>query len=50
MDGDIEDGDGQDTERRIAKRPSLFNKLAGVEQQSSVDSEHFKKKTMGGSK
>ena len=37
MDGDIEDADGQDTdrsgnERHIQKRPSLFNKLTGAEQ------------------
>ena len=34
MDGDIEDADGNDTERerRFPKRPSLFNKLSGVEQ------------------
>ena len=57
MDGDIEDADGQDTDRsvndrHIQKRPSLFNKLQGVEQQSSVDSDHhFKKKgQMAGSK
>ena len=50
IDGDIDDADGQDTDRRIQKRPSLFNKLAGVEQQSSVDSEHFKKKAIGGGK
>ena len=52
MDGDIEDADGNDTERRIPKRPSLFNKLTGAEQQSSVDSEHhFKKKAaVSGSK
>ena len=31
MDGDIEDADGNDTERRIPKRPSLFNKLTGAE-------------------
>lgn len=39
MDGDIEDADGNDTERRFPKRPSLFNKLSGVEQHSSVDSD-----------
>ena len=40
MDGDIEDADGNDTERRIPKGPhSLFNKLQGVEQQSSIDSD-----------
>ena len=52
MDGDIEDTvEGQDTDRIVKKRPSLFNKLQGVEQQSSVDSDHhFKKKTAGGSK
>ncbi len=32
MDGDIEDADGHDTDRRFPKRPSLFNKLQGVEQ------------------
>ena len=31
MEADIEDADGQDTDR-ITKRPSLFNKLSGVEQ------------------
>ena len=53
MDGDIEDADGQDTDRRFPKRPSLFNKLAGVEQQSSMDSDHQimkKKQAMGGGK
>ena len=53
MEGDVEDGGdgGQDTERRMNKRPSLFNKLSGIEQQSSVDSDHhFKKKPVGGSK
>jgi len=52
MDGDIEDTvEGQDTDRIVKKRPSLFNKLQGVEQQSSVDSDHhFKKKSAGGSK
>ena len=52
MDGDIEDAsEGQDTDR-IPKRPSLFNKLSGVEQQSSVDSDNqFKKKAgVSGSK
>ena len=45
MDGDIEDGDGQDSGRRFPKRASLFNKLGGLEHQSSVDSDHqFKKK------
>ena len=45
MDGDIEDGDGQDTDRRFPKRASLFNKLNGIEHQSSVDSDHqYKKK------
>lgn len=44
MEGDIEDtgeGSGLDTDRRRKgpKRPSLFNKLQGVEQQSSVDSD-----------
>lgn len=40
MDGDIEDADGNDTERRFPKGPnSLFNKLQGVEQQSSIDSD-----------
>ena len=37
MDGDIEDADGHDTDRRFPKRHSLFNKLQGVEQQSSYD-------------
>lgn len=33
MDGDIEDTvEGQESDRRIKKRPSLFNKLQGVEQ------------------
>ncbi len=51
MDGDIEDADGHDTDRRFPKRPSLFNKLQGVEQQSSVDSDqHYKKAKASGSK
>ena len=33
MDGDIEDGDGTDTERRLhPKRPSLFKKISGIDQ------------------
>lgn len=49
MDGDIEDVDGEVGDRRFQNRPSLFNKLTGAEQQSSVDSEHhFKKKSGGG--
>ena len=39
IDGDIDDVDGQDMERRFSKRPSLFNKLTGAEQQSSIDSD-----------
>lgn len=31
MDGDIEDADGQETERRAAKQPVLFNKITGVD-------------------
>lgn len=50
IEGDIEDADAPETDRRQVKRPSLFNKLTGAEQQSSVDSEHFKKKPIGGSK
>ena len=47
MEGDIEDADGNDTERRGKKRPSLFNKLGGLEQHSSVDSDQLKKKGLG---
>ena len=48
MDGDIEDADGTDTERRLhPKRPSLFKKISGIEQQQSYtdsDPHQFKKK------
>ena len=50
MDGDIEDADGQETERRATKAaPILFNKITGVvDQQSSVDSEQFKQRSSSG--
>lgn len=41
MDGDIEDTEGHDIDRRFPKRHSLFNKLQGVEQQTSYDQDQL---------
>ena len=46
MDGDIEDADCIDTERR-GKQPSLVNKISASAEQNSMDSDYFKKKNSG---
>ena len=51
MDGDIEDAEGMDTERMNRQENSypkhnLKNKISGSVEQSSMDSDYFKKKNM----
>ena len=50
MDGDIEDADGMETERRNRREDramhNLQNKISGSVEQSSMDSDYFKKKNV----
>lgn len=43
-DGDIEDADGMETERRT--RPNLLNKVNGAIELSQLEQDYYKKKTI----
>lgn len=43
-DGDIEDADGMETERRT--RPNILNKANGVIEISQLEQDYYKKKTV----